>query len=807
MRLSYLELKNYRRFRDAKVHFPDGIVGIIGSNGSGKTTLIEGVAWALFGNTEEIVRTARESIKRAGAPTSESCRAVLEFELGGTGYRVEREMGGKNLTMKASLRAGETVLAEGDKPVKRAIEKLIGMDHKSFFTSVFARQKELNALQNVAAGERKKAVLRMLRIDGIDGIIQDVRADRRDIDERIKGAESTLIDSQGRERETLIKSQLPALRSSLEEAQVLLRAAEEQEAGAAKDLDAVKKRRDELRKDSEAYNAAAKDLHAKKASAEGLSQRLERLEKRALEAGAKLKRLPELAESEQAWVDATAAVDKLEEERRRDDKAKHLQEDLRNDRKALDDLRNELSDTEKALSTMGDLSEQREALESAKEKSRKARDELSDKLGGLRARKREREEAAELDRRRLAEILKLGKKGTCPTCERVLEDSYDLLVSKLRESAEEAAAAAAEAEASIANIHAELKALEKRDEALSKKASWVEQEADKRRRAETVAEGLTKQLAQLGRKVDTRAKELAALGEVSFSKDAYTRAKAERDRLKPLHDDFVRLKGADEEMARIEDERTEVREGAHKLALEAEALARLTRDLEPKKAEYEKISKSVDDKMDIWAKAKDELRSRSAKREEARTALREAEKDIEEIERVKKGIEGERRRKEDLAALEDVMVSFRDHLIGKVAPTLAELTSHVFEATTGGKYSRVELDEGYEIQVEDNGEMHPLDRFSGGESDLANLALRLAISRIIAERTGANPINFLILDEIFGSLDPERKRNVMTALSSLSTQFRQILLITHIEDVKDLMGNVMQVEPNEDGTSSVALVS
>ncbi|MGD9962380.1 MAG: SbcC/MukB-like Walker B domain-containing protein, partial [Thermoplasmata archaeon] len=112
----------------------------------------------------------------------------------------------------------------------------------------------------------------------------------------------------------------------------------------------------------------------------------------------------------------------------------------------------------------------------------------------------------------------------------------------------------------------------------------------------------------------------------------------------------------------------------------------------------------------------------------------------------------------------------------------------------------------YDIQVDDEGALHPLKRFSGGESDLANLALRLAISRIIAERTGANPINFLILDEIFGSLDPDRKRSVMVALTGLSAQFRQIFLITHIDDIKDLMGNVIRVEQAEDGTSTAVLV-
>lgn len=807
MRISYLELRNYRRFKDVKVQFPDGIVGIIGPNGSGKTTLIEGIAWALFGNTDEVVRTSRESIRRAGVGASEPCGAVLEFELGGSGYTIEREMGGKNLTMKASLRTGDTVLAEGDKPVKKAVEKLIGMDHKSFFTSVFARQKELNALQNVAAGERKKAVLRMLRIDGIDDVIQRVRADRRDVDERIKGAEGTLLDDQGRDRETMVKTQLPDLRKAFAEAEALLKASEEAEASAAKALEEERERSNRLKKDFDAHNTTAKDLHASRSRAVELDGRAESLDKRAGEAKAKLAKLPELEAAERAWSEATAAVERLEEDRRKDEKAKHLQEDLKADKASAEALAKELAEHGKTLTATEGLEEQKAAVEKAKADSERTRSEISDKLGEQRGRKRDREEAAAKDRAKLDEIVRLGKQGKCPTCERLLEDAYDLLAEKLRKGIEESSAAAREASATIEGLQNELKALERKDEALKKKAARIEQDSDRRRRAEAAAEGLRRQLAQLEARVASKSRELSALGELRFSREAYDRAKAERERLRPLHDDFVRLKGVEDELARLESERRDVRDRRAKLGLEVEALSRLVADLEPKKVQFESTRKAIDEKMTILTRAKDEARSRAGKHDSAKAAVQSSEKDLEQIARVKRSIEAERKRKDDFAALEDIMVSFRDHLIGKVAPTLAELTSHVLESTTGGRYSRVELDDSYEIQVDDEGAMHPLGRFSGGEADLANLALRLAISRIIAERTGANPINLLILDEIFGSLDPERKRSVMTALSGLSAQFRQIFLITHIEDIKDLMGAVMRVEQTEDGTSTVALVS
>ncbi len=56
-------------------------------------------------------------------------------------------------------------------------------------------------------------------------------------------------------------------------------------------------------------------------------------------------------------------------------------------------------------------------------------------------------------------------------------------------------------------------------------------------------------------------------------------------------------------------------------------------------------------------------------------------------------IEGDRRAADDLSLLEDVVVNFRDDLIGRVKPALSELTSKGLEIMTEGRYSRAELDD------------------------------------------------------------------------------------------------------------------
>ena len=157
-----------------------------------------------------------------------------------------------------------------------------------------------------------------------------------------------------------------------------------------------------------------------------------------------------------------------------------------------------------------------------------------------------------------------------------------------------------------------------------------------------------------------------------------------------------------------------------------------------------------------------------------------------------------------LNMLSDIMTSFRIHVISQIRPMLSLYASELFENLTDGKYSEIELDENYSLIVYDNGSPYAIDRFSGGEEDLANLCIRLAISEVITQRAGSM-FNFIVLDEIFGSQDNVRKQNIIRALNSFSSKFRQIFLITHIEEIKNFMENSMIVYEEENGVSKIKI--
>ena len=144
MILKTLTLQNFRKFKRASIEFPEGIIGVVGFNGSGKSTIFEAIAWALYGTVA--ARTSSEDIKRNDAEPSSPCIVDICFQFEGDEYRVVRQMKGKALISSATITRNGKIAATGAGPSTMFIQKTLGMDYKSFFTSIFARQKELNTL-------------------------------------------------------------------------------------------------------------------------------------------------------------------------------------------------------------------------------------------------------------------------------------------------------------------------------------------------------------------------------------------------------------------------------------------------------------------------------------------------------------------------------------------------------------------------------------------------------------------------------------------------------------------------------------
>ena len=106
------------------------------------------------------------------------------------------------------------------------------------------------------------------------------------------------------------------------------------------------------------------------------------------------------------------------------------------------------------------------------------------------------------------------------------------------------------------------------------------------------------------------------------------------------------------------------------------------------------------------------------------------------------------------------------------------------------------------VEAEDETGHHPVTRFSGGERMRINLALRLGISEVIARRSGyKGKIETLIIDEGLSALDDEGRQATIEILRQLRKRFRKILVISHLDDIKDAFESRLIVSRAASGES------
>ncbi|MBE0415658.1 MAG: SMC family ATPase [Dehalococcoidia bacterium] len=89
-----------------------------------------------------------------------------------------------------------------------------------------------------------------------------------------------------------------------------------------------------------------------------------------------------------------------------------------------------------------------------------------------------------------------------------------------------------------------------------------------------------------------------------------------------------------------------------------------------------------------------------------------------------------------------------------------------------------------DINISDELGTRRYEMYSGGEAFKINFALRIALSKLLARRAGA-PLPTLIIDEGFGTQDSSGSERLVNAINSIQDDFEKILVVTHIEELKD----------------------
>jgi len=151
-------------------------------------------------------------------------------------------------------------------------------------------------------------------------------------------------------------------------------------------------------------------------------------------------------------------------------------------------------------------------------------------------------------------------------------------------------------------------------------------------------------------------------------------------------------------------------------------------------------------------------------------------------------------------------------LIEQALPELEDETNHVLSRLSNYSMSvnfptqrdlkdvrRTDKLETLDITISDGSSTRDYETYSGGEAFRINFSIRLALARLLARRNGAQ-LRTLVIDEGFGNQDAEGRQRLVEAIGLVTEDFDMIMVITHIEELKEQFPNRIEVEKVPSGS-------
>jgi DNA repair protein SbcC/Rad50 len=794
MRLISLRLLNFRQHADTRVTFERGLTGIIGPNGSGKSTLLEAIAWALYGTPA--ARGTRDSIRFSRAAPRAAVKVELEFELAGHRYYVVRGLN----NAEVFLDGGETPIANTITGATELLQRRLGMTRHEFFHTYFTGQKELDVMAALGAAERARFLSRVLGYDRITGAQEFARERRRSLFAEINGLKQGMPDPDAIWRaHSEAEVRVAVTKTRAAEAEGTLKAAAERVAAIAPQWHDAQAQREQTQELLALLRVAESEATGASREVERLDRELEAVAQAHGELAPMQAQLVELQPSREALtameqlaaadarrqalmerVNALAEEDaKLAERAQRLETAPTLEKETT---AQLQALRTTLTETEQALEEQRTLwTRDRQEAETRLEALRKQYAELSDQYEKLEG---------------------LGGESPCPTCGKPLGANFHSVLEHLAEQRETVLIDGkyyGKRTEQLAAMPASLEELEETRRSMQAEVTAAERRLVRIQGAVAEATAVAEQRAQLSLRLADATTQLAALagGYDAARHDALRR---QVGALQQLETRMARVSALVERELSTRTERTRAlaaRDAARARMMELEERRRL---LGMDEGAFTAVRDGYELASAEARKAELDALAATGEAERARAALESAEQGRRELARLQGTLETLEQEKQLHDELDRAFTDLRTDLNFQLRPELAEIASRFLDDLTDGRYTHLEFDEDYKLLVLEDGLPKPV--ISGGEEDLCNLVLRLAISQMIAERAG-QAFSLLILDEVFGSLDDTRRANVVELLRKLNDRFEQVIVITHIEQVRDGLDRVLLVHFDETRGCSV----
>jgi exonuclease SbcC len=819
---------------------------ISGHNGAGKSSLLDSITWALFGEargkSSDIINLHKD-VKAA--------EVTITFEHEGNTYRVQRTLPRTKSTIlefQVRTQDGWRPLTEKTtRDTQARIEQTLRLDYDTFVNASFFLQGKADQFTQQNPGKRKEVLSNILGLEMWEEY-RNRSAERRKLIEReVDGIEARIseIDAELAEEETR-KTRLAELESTLAQL-TATRTAQEAVLGSIKMAVAAL---EEQRKLVDTLNAS---LERSRSHLSGLETRIAAREADRDSYANLVNRAGEIEAEYQEWQQIRAELAKRDrtasEFHEYDKERAPLLERIAVERTRLEHEHDGLVEQG---SVIADQSSVVSGLESEIEKMRGFLAEAEEKaasrvqLESQRNFARERQaelkaenEALKEDMNQLKEridTLKFAEGASCPLCgQQLSEEHRQSTLNQLEEEGKQKgdryrtnlsettdlARQIIDTESQIGELASsendrirftgEISQLAERLEFLRFAADQWENAGRKRLKElkkiiahEKYALEEHKQLARLD-------KELAKLG---YDAAAHDKLREKESELRGIEEEFSSLKSAREVSRQIDSEIDNLKSEINNRESEIATL----------QADYQKAQSSLESaesESPNLDEAERELFRLRENENRARNELGGARQRVEVLstQRTRKAQFSQEREtlQKRIVQHKTLEKAFGKDgvpalLIEQSLPQIEEKANELLDRLSDGQMSirfvtqteykdkkRDDLRETLDIQISDSAGIRAYEMYSGGEAFRVNFAIRLALSEILAQRKGAR-LQTLVIDEGFGSQDTLGRQRLVEAINLVKHDFAKILVITHLDELKDAFPTRIEVEKTDRGS-------
>jgi len=822
---------------------------ICGDNGSGKSALIDAITWALWGKTRA---KSDDELVHLGEKETE---ITFDFSLGGQLYRIIRKHSRPKRPGTSGQSSLDLFLLGQDSPrvisgdtisqTQQKIIDILRMDYDTFVNSAFLRQGHAGEFTQQRPAKRKEVLASILGLGLYDQLEQQSREQAREHETERGQLESALAEIDDE------LCQQPSIESALKDAGREL-------AGIDKQTATQQSRLNQLRRDMQSLESKKGELKQLDELMEKAGQDLERWQERRDkslslidEAAALITRRPAIVEGQARFSQARQCCDELNQklglliklketkgqlERAIDKAQSALLADHAVSRSKIDQLSAGWYKLARLKGDQNELAAEWQKLadiEAGLDENKRAVRALELRLARLESdRASLRQDIAVLEEK--LKLLAEKKDSRCPLCETELGgEELNLVAAKYTAEKEQKTAA-------LETSGAETAALKTEQQSLTGVIAPLEIELNRMKaslqgrdsvlkKAITEAEAAGSSLAEEKKRLAAIEEKLAAKSFAAAEQEALSGVEAEIDdlgynaaqhskekqrleELKPYESQMRQLEAAERLLSQEEENAAAAKEfiteltsrlanddgKRQEIAAMLSGREQVKINLGQAETDYKRLANVQRQAQQSVGSLNEKLnrcRELKVKKQESQKRLKQAadmESVYKELARAfgKKGIQ---------AMLIETALPEIEMEANRLLGRMTDNRMHI-RIETQRQSKKGETLETLDIKISDELGTRSYEMYSGGETFRIDFAIRIALSRLLAGRAGA-PLPTLIIDEGFGTQDTNGIERLKEAINSIQDDFEMILVITHMEELKDAFPTRIEVTKTAQGST------